>query len=788
MKTQYKLMILLLSIILISFISNAETLIEVTEGDFVNLKVSASDADQDTITYTFSEPLDEEGQWQTGYGDYGEYYIDITVSDGQSETTEAVKLIVNKANWPPVLEEIEDIVIGEGETVLIEPNAEDEEGDELYYYISDPIGEDGIWETSYEDAGEYFILVTATDSQHDPVSQEFTIIVQDINQDPEVLGYSPKEADIEIDEGKKQIFALDANDPDNNKLEYRWELDGELVSKKETFIFETDYKSAGDYALKGTVSDGKVIMGVVWDIEVEDINSLPVIEGLKDITVEEGDLIKLKFKVSDEDGDNVTYSISDPIGDDKEWQTWYDSEGTYEVDVLLSDGKEDVVETFKVIVKDVDRAPEFNEIEDITINEMEQIEIGLQATDPDGDSITFTVENLPEGAILDGDEFTFNTNKDTVLKQKSWINSVLKFLRIDDLIYRNKKKFKVTFVATGREESTENKVKIIVNNVNRFPSLLDLGDLVVNEGEIAYVTPQVIEEDNDRIKFTISDPVGNNGKWKTDYDDAGTYEIEVTASDREHTDSQNITLIVNNVNRAPEFKKVKPIDIEEGKTISLSPVVEDLDGDEIELTIDDLPYGANFENNQFTWTPYYDVVEYRGGTTTYEIKFTATDGSSVSEQTAQITVEDVNRAPEFNDTWPASSVKVYKGVPILFKGNAEDPDGNDLTYNWDFGMFDELEYGEPVIKRTFTSTGDKKIKLTVSDGDKEITKTWKIKVVENPFTQAAAIAFQEPEVEQEVEVIIEPVIVIQEQVVVQETIEDLDKVYNLEIVYDGRAN
>ncbi len=781
-------MILLLSIILISFISNAETLIEVTEGDFVNLKVSASDADQDTITYTFSEPLDEEGQWQTGYGDYGEYYIDITVSDGQSETTEAVKLIVNKANWPPVLEEIEDIVIGEGETVLIEPNAEDEEGDELYYYISDPIGEDGIWETSYEDAGEYFILVTATDSQHDPVSQEFTIIVQDINQDPEVLGYSPKEADIEIDEGKKQIFALDANDPDNNKLEYRWELDGELVSKKETFIFETDYKSAGDYALKGTVSDGKVIMGVVWDIEVEDINSLPVIEGLKDITAEEGDLIKLKFKVSDEDGDNVTYSISDPIGDDKEWQTWYDSEGTYEVDVLLSDGKEDVVETFKVIVKDVDRAPEFNEIEDITINEMEQIEIGLQATDPDGDSITFTVENLPEGAILDGDEFTFNTNKDTVLKQKSWINSVLKFLRIDDLIYRNKKKFKVTFVATGREESTENKVKIIVNNVNRFPSLLDLGDLVVNEGEIAYVTPQVIEEDNDRIKFTISDPVGNNGKWKTDYDDAGTYEIEVTASDREHTDSQNITLIVNNVNRAPEFKKVKPIDIEEGKTISLSPVVEDLDGDEIELTIDDLPYGANFENNQFTWTPYYDVVEYRGGTTTYEIKFTATDGSSVSEQTAQITVEDVNRAPEFNDTWPASSVKVYKGVPILFKGNAEDPDGNDLTYNWDFGMFDELEYGEPVIKRTFTSTGDKKIKLTVSDGDKEITKTWKIKVVENPFTQAAAIAFQEPEVEQEVEVIIEPVIVIQEQVVVQETIEDLDKVYNLEIVYDGRAN
>ena len=84
---------LLACLVLFSLVSSAETIIEVTEGDLVNLQIKASDADEDAIEYIFSEPLDENGQWQTTYGDYGEYMIDVTVSDGLSTTSETASLM-----------------------------------------------------------------------------------------------------------------------------------------------------------------------------------------------------------------------------------------------------------------------------------------------------------------------------------------------------------------------------------------------------------------------------------------------------------------------------------------------------------------------------------------------------------------------------------------------------------------------------------------------------------------------------------------------------------------------
>ncbi|MBW2996471.1 hypothetical protein KY332_04180 [Candidatus Woesearchaeota archaeon] len=776
MKTHNKLIILLISIILFSLISNAKTVIEVDEGDFVNLKISASDADEDVITYTFSEPLDEDGQWQTGYGDYGEYLIDITVSDGKVETTETVKLIVHKTNWPPVLDPIEDVVIEEGETIIIEPNAYDEEGDKITYTFSDPIGENGIWETTYHDAGEYLITVTATDNQHDPISQDFTIIVGDVNQDPEVLDYFPDKADIKLDEGESQLFYIDAEDPDKHKLEYTWELNGEIVSKDKTYTFETGYESEGEYMLKGAVSDGKVRTGFIWDIKVEDSNRLPEVSEIEDIIVEEGDLITIEFTATDEDGDDVKYSISEPIGDDKEWQTGYDDAGAYEIELIISDGIDAVVKTFNIVVKDVDRAPDFAPIPDIEISEGQGIEIELEAEDPDGDSLTFEADELPEGAVLQENEFTFSTSQDTVLKPKNWFTSVLKFLRLDNIVYGDKKTFKIRFTVYGKELTNEQKAKITVNNINRAPELLDMGDAYVNEGETVYITPKALEQDNDRVKFTISDPVGNDGKWKTDYESAGVYEIQVTASDKEFTDSMNITLVVRDTNRPPEFSKIKDIEIKEGETVAITPVVIDPDGSEVELTIKNMPFDAKFEGNTFIWTPDYNTVDYRGGTTVYEIKFIATDSSQYSEKPVLITVEDVNQAPYFTQTSPATSIRVYKGITVLFKGLAEDPDGDELSYAWKFDMLDKIEDSVPGLKRTFNRLGDRTVKLIVSDGESEITRTWKINVVDNPLLVKKTPTIQPKPVLKPVEQPKEP----------EE--EPEDKTYNLVVVYDGRLN
>jgi len=742
MKTNSKLLIVIVCLILLSLIGSAGEIavIEVSEGDLVNLKVSAKDPDQDTLTYKYSPPLNSSGQWQTAYGDYGEWEVNITVSDGKLETVKPVLIKVHKSNRPPVLEEMEDIVVNEGDAVKIEPKATDEEGDKISYTISDPIGNDKVWQTTYEDAGDYLINITASDGLH-KVSQEVLIVVEDVNRDPEILDYSPEEENVEIDEDEEKTFSISAKDLDGNSLNYKWELDGVEVSTTDSYVYHPDYESAGDHSLKATVSDSSVIMGVLWDIKVINTNRAPLLENIDDVIVNEGDLVKVNFTATDPDGDDIRYTISDPIGDDKEWQTGYEDAGTYEIKLTVSDGKDEISQKFNVVVKDVDRAPEFEKIGDKEITETETVEFELKATDPDGDKLTFSAENLPQGAALDKNMFSFKTTYDTVIKPKTWINAITKFLHLDNLVYGKQKKFIVKLTSAGKEKSASQEVKITVKSKNRAPELLDMEDMSVNEGEKVKIVPQAVEYDNDRVKFTISDPVGNKGKWQTNFDSAGKYPILITASDGEFADSKNITVNVKNVNRAPVIEAIKPVEVNENSAVSIKPVASDPDGDSIELSVESMPKGAKLVNNELIWTPDYDAVQYRDGIGSYKIVFKATDnGNLTTTQEAVVNVKDVNRAPEFVNVTPKKPIKVYVGDTVIFTGIAKDADNDTLSYTWKFGLFDKKKDATPVLKRKFSAAGDKKITLIASDGIEEISKTFEIRVVEKPVKKVVKTA------------------------------------------------
>lgn len=71
----------------------------VNETQLVKLNVQYED--EGDVKVTYSKPLNESGEWQTKYGDAGEYSITITIDDGEFKETQEVKLIVNKVNRPP---------------------------------------------------------------------------------------------------------------------------------------------------------------------------------------------------------------------------------------------------------------------------------------------------------------------------------------------------------------------------------------------------------------------------------------------------------------------------------------------------------------------------------------------------------------------------------------------------------------------------------------------------------------------------------------------------------------
>src|SRR3989338_5779298 len=136
----------------------------VQETEFVRVRPQAVDVDQDKIAYTFSPPLDEQGEWQTDYGDAGEYPITITATDGITETREEILLIVEDKNQPPALLE-DKIMVKETQAIDLKSLVADPDKDVLVFAFQPPFDRNGRGQTGHEDAGRYVASFTASDGE-----------------------------------------------------------------------------------------------------------------------------------------------------------------------------------------------------------------------------------------------------------------------------------------------------------------------------------------------------------------------------------------------------------------------------------------------------------------------------------------------------------------------------------------------------------------------------------------------------------------------------------------------
>lgn len=325
-----------------------KTVVEGALISFPNLK--ATDPDGDPITYTFSSPLDENGEWQTGKGDAGNYRVTITASDGKTEVPQDVVLIVKPLNNAPVIEFLEDIVIDEGQTATIQPEVSDADGDEVQVTFS------GWMTTSsktagYEDAGTHTVTVIASDGK-DSTTSTVNVVVNNVNRPPVIASI----ADIEIDEKETVYVSADVSDPDGDIVEVSF---SEPLDERGEWT--TIGGDAGTYNVVVTATDGMLESEETFRIKVISINKPPVLSGVRDITADEGELIQLSITAEDPEGEFVGLSFSQPFNNNGVWQTGYSDAGVYEVTVTAGDGVTETQESFTVTVNNVNRAPVFGE-------------------------------------------------------------------------------------------------------------------------------------------------------------------------------------------------------------------------------------------------------------------------------------------------------------------------------------------------------------------------------------------------------------------------------------------
>lgn len=320
-----------------------------TEGDLVELDITASDPDGDPLTITYSEPLDENGQWQTAVGDAGEYVITITASDGKADTSTKVLLVIESSNAAPVITIDSPIEAKEGDLIALDPEVSDVDGDDVEVGFNSPFDDNGEWQTGYDDAGTYQTKITATDGTTQ-TQKTVTVKVANSNREP-VL--EVEDTTITVTEGDLVEVEASASDEDGDDLTITYT--DPLNDEGE---WQTEVGDAGVRTATVTATDGDDEVIEVITITVNPSNNAPVIV-VADVTVEEGDIVAVVPEVSDADGDDIFLTFDEPLDSNGLWSTGYDDSGVYEIEVTATDGIAIVTETVTVTVEDKNRPPVF---------------------------------------------------------------------------------------------------------------------------------------------------------------------------------------------------------------------------------------------------------------------------------------------------------------------------------------------------------------------------------------------------------------------------------------------
>lgn len=451
------------------------------------------------------------------------------------------------------------------------------------------------------------------------------------------------------------------------------------------------------------------------------------------ITANETELITINVNAKDPDKeDTLRYFFSTPFNENGTWTPSYEDAGEYLIDVTVTDGEYSDHSQIKIIVLEKDRPPIIIATGEQILNENQELILPIEAFDLDDDNVTLTAIELPENALFVNNTIYWQPGYDTL--SKSWLRKILAKLHLD--ILKDNREFTATINAKGKELDTNEIIHIKVVDLNRPPKIQPIENITLKEGETLYFAPNSFDPDSDSISYYFSGWVSQNN-YETGYDDEGIHLVTITASDGFLSDSTTATIIVENTNRPPVLDKLKSYKIDEGEDVTFDISGFDKDTDELSFHVAPLPEGAIFDGKTFSWTPNFDAVNTEEEEKEFNLNITTFDGKNSDTKQTTIKVKNTNRAPEIINSTPSTNeFEVYVGGAVVFEVDTTDADNDNLTYIWNFGLFNTYT-GSTAHKRVFQKAGNKKVIFQANDGENIIEKVWNFKVIkpQTPTTQ-----------------------------------------------------
>ncbi|VVB99999.1 Tk-subtilisin [uncultured archaeon] len=616
-----------------------------------------------------------------------------------------VKWLTFKNQAPKIISITSNSPIKEGETIEMDINAVDQDGDQLFYSINSPSfdanGSHLSWATDNNSAGKYIFTATVSDGQL-ASTIDINVEVIHLNMPPLIQAVT---ANSPVNEGETLTIDISATDPENDLLTYSINSPNFTVDGNK-FTWKTDYNSAGNYNFVITVSDGNLSASADVNASVLNVNRPPVIESVvSNSPVKEGETLAIDVNAFDIDNDLLVYSINSPFfkydGGRFVWATDYNSAGDYTFTITVSDGNLSSSMDLNVGIVNVNRAPEILSIAtNSPVSEGEILTINVNATDSDNDLLSYSISS-PNFA-LEGNQFTWKTD----------FNSAGEYT------------FSVT-VSDGNLYATED-VNVQVRNVNLSPEILAItSNTPVKEGETLTIDINATDSDNDTLSYSINSPDfnvnGNNLTWITDYNSAGNYTFTVTVSDGNLSASSGINFKVINVNRAPVLSPIQPQNLSAGQLFNLQVTASDPDNDTLTYSVDTNLFDINSETGSISFVPK------KADAGKYLIKITASDGNSSDSNVFELEVIVPNEPPVLEISMDRNEFMLFDEA--IIKVNATDEDNDRVSFSIDNNKF-KFD-GNSAFKWSIydaNSFGDYNVTITASDGVNTVQKSVSFRV------------------------------------------------------------
>jgi hypothetical protein len=494
------------------------------------------------------------------------------------------------------------------------------------------------------------------------------------------------------------------------------------------------------------------------------IDNAPKIQQLDPIYVNENQTFAFDIIATDEDNDTLTYVIG---GDDvayfdvnsstgkvtfKQAPDYESDKKTYDVKYTVIDGYKNKQYPFRdvtVHINDVEEiihtnhVPQFTSQSTVSVNENQINAIDLDATDADGDSLTYSISGT------DADNFNINS-----------LTGVVTFKSAPNYESGKTSYSFVANVSDGINGVVSQNITIEIINLNdTAPTLLAQGNSATIDRNI--ILNDILtgrDDDGDELTYLLVSNVSHgtltlesNGSFQyiPDQNYHGKDSFIYKLSDGIHFShaGQTFGITINNVNTPPFFTSPSTVTVDENQLNGIDLNATDSDGDSLTYSINGTDANSFNINSSTGMVTFKTTPNYESGKTSYIFKAIVNDNlGGITEQNISISINDINDVPNIDTNFSNITLLEDFGT-IQLDINISDEEGDELNLtiesnntsiitidqNWTNNL-NLASYNDVTLDFNLSSIQDAygivKIYLIVNDGDKNTTKSFDLNITD----------------------------------------------------------